>query len=269
MPAIFSLAHLTALHLPPPELVAVAAHAGYDKVGIRLAPASSGGTAYPLMRDPVALAETLARIAETGVGVFDLELIRIDAGFDPAAHKAFLEVGAKLGAKAMLVAGDDPDEGRLTASFAALCEAARPFGLSADLEFMPWTKVPDARTALRIVSGAAQPNGGVLVDALHVARSDTTAADIAAIPHRHLHYAQICDAPAEIPATVEGLLHTARSERLLPGEGGIDLAAIFAQLPSDLPISVEIPSLTQVAALGPEEWARRALAATKRTLRGA
>lgn len=266
MPAIYSLAHLTALHLPPPELVAVAARAGYDRVGIRLAPASSGGTAYPLMRDAPALAETLARVADTGVGVFDLELIRIDAGFDPAAHLAFLEVGARLGAKAMLVAGDDPDEGRLTASFAALCEAARPFGLSADLEFMPWTRVPDARTALRIVLGAAQPNGGVLVDALHVARSGTTPTDVAAIPRRHLHYAQICDAPAEIPATVEGLLHTARSERLLPGEGGIDLAGMFAQLPADLPISVETPSQSRVAALGAEEWARRALVASKHTL---
>lgn len=266
MAPIFSLAHLTALHLPPPQLLSIAARAGYEKVGIRLAPATSTGLAYPLMHDPGALAETLARVKDTGVGVFDLELIRIDAGFDPAKHLAFLEVGARLGAKAMLVAGDDADEGRLTASFAALCEAARPFGLSADLEFMPWTKVANARTALRIVTAAAQPNGGVLVDALHVARSATSLADIAAIPRQHLHYAQICGAPAETPATLEGLLHTARSERLLPGEGGIDIVGLFAALPADLPISVEIPSQTQVAALGAEEWARRTLVASKHTL---
>ena len=181
--------------------------------------------------------------------------------FRAADHLPFFEVGAKLGAKALLVAGDDEDEARLTASFAALCEAAAPFGLSADLEFMPWTKVPDARTALRIVLGAAQPNGGVLVDALHVARSATSLADVAAIPRQCLHYAQICDAPAEVPATVEGLIHTARCERLLPGDGGIDLAGIFSMLPRDLPISVEIPHDREVAAIGAEEWARRALAA--------
>ncbi len=107
-------------------------------------------------------------------------------------------------------------------------QAAAPFGLSADLEFMPWTKVPDARTALRVVLGAAQPNGGVLVDALHVARSATSLADLAAIPRERLHYAQICDAPAEVPSTVEGLIHAARCERLLPGDGGIDLAGIFS-----------------------------------------
>ncbi|HEY5830874.1 MAG TPA: sugar phosphate isomerase/epimerase [Hyphomicrobiaceae bacterium] len=266
MPNVYSLAHLTALALPPPQLVQVAARTGYQMVGLRLAPAAPGGRAYSLMQDARLLAATLACMKDLGVGVFDLELVRVGAPFRAADHLPFFEVGAKLGAKALLVAGDDEDEARLTASFAALCQAAAPFGLSADLEFMPWTKVPDARTALRIVLGAAQPNGGVLVDALHVARSATSLADVAAIPRQCLHYAQICDAPAEVPATVEGLIHTARCERLLPGDGGIDLAGIFSLLPRDLPISVEIPHDREVVAIGAEEWARRALAASKRVL---
>jgi sugar phosphate isomerase/epimerase len=266
MPTIFSLAHLTLLDLPPARLIAVAARAGYQKVGVRLAPASPGGAAYPLMQDARALADTLAQIRDTGVGVFDLEIVRVGAAFRASEYLPLFEVGARLRAKAMLVAGDDPDEARLTASFASLCEAAAPFGLSADLEFMPWTKVPDAPTALRIVTAAAQPNGGVLVDALHFARSASSLADIAAIPRRRLHYAQICDAPAEIPATMEGLIHTARCERLLPGEGGIDLASLFAALPRDLPISVEIPNDKRAPGLGPEEWARQTLAASKAAL---
>jgi sugar phosphate isomerase/epimerase len=266
MPALYSLAHLTALGLPPPQLVRIAARAGYQKVGLRLAPAAPGGQAYPLMRDQRLLAETQACMQDLGVGVFDLELVRLGAAFRAADHLPFFEVGAKLGARALLVAGDDEDEARLTASFAALCEAAAPFGLTADLEFMPWTRVPDARTALRVVAAAAQANGGVLIDALHAARSATSLADLAAIPRRYLHYAQICDAPADAPATVEGLIHAARCERLLPGDGGIDLAGIFALLPRDLPISVEIPHDREVAVIGPEEWARRALAASKRVL---
>jgi sugar phosphate isomerase/epimerase len=266
MPAIFSLAHLTLLDLPPAKLIAVAARAGYQKVGLRLTGASPGGTAYPLMQDARALDDTLARIGDTGVGVFDLEIIRVGAGFRASAYLPFFEVGARLGAKAMLVAGDDPDEARLTASFAALCEASAPFGLSADLEFMPWTKVPDARTALRIAASAAQENGGVLVDALHFARSATSLADVAGIPRHRLHYAQICDAPPEIPVTMEGLIHTARCERLLPGEGGIDLAGLFKALPRDLPISVEIPNDKRAPAIGAEDWARQALVASKATL---
>jgi sugar phosphate isomerase/epimerase len=139
-----------------------------------------------------------------------------------------LEAGAALAAKAVLVAGDDTDVARLTDSYARLCEAMAAFGMSADLEFMPWTAVPDAKAALRIVDGAGRPgNAGILVDALHVSRSGTTLDDLRAIPRALLHYAQICDAPTREqigrPFTVEEMIHTARCERLLPGEGGIDL----------------------------------------------
>jgi sugar phosphate isomerase/epimerase len=259
----FSLAHLTALDLAAPDLVSLAAEAGYDFAGLRLLPASPGGLAYRLMDDPAMLRETLARLAATGIKVFDLEIIRIDAGFDPAAYLPFLEVGAKLGAKAMLIAGDDEDEARLASSFAALCEAAQPFGLSCDLEFMPWTKVPDAATALRVVKAADHPNGGILVDGIHFGRSHSSLADIAAIPRRWLHYAQICDAVAGTHFTVEELIHTARSERLLPGEGTIDLEGLFATLPGDLPVSVEMVSDSRSKALGHGAWASRALAASK------
>lgn len=268
MSRAYSLAHLTMLDLPPAELIGVAAGAGYDYVGLRLAPATPAGVAYALAKDARALAATLARLRDTGVRVFDLEIVRLDAGFQASAFLPLFDVGARLGAKAILVAGDDPDESRLTASFAALCEAAAPFGLAADLEFMPWTKVPDARTALRIATAAAQPNGGVLVDALHFARSASSHADVTAISRHMLHYAQICDAPAAVPTTQEGLIHTARSERLLPGEGGIDLGALFARLPRDLPISVEIPNDTRLTALGAGEWARQTLEASKASLAG-
>jgi sugar phosphate isomerase/epimerase len=119
---------------------------------------------------------------------------------------------------------------------------------------------------LRIVRGAAQEDAGVLVDALHVARSATSLADIAGIPRQRLHYSQICDAPSQIPATVDGLIHTARCEGLLPGEGGPGLAGLFATLPKDLPISVEIPNETRVSTFGAEEWARQALVASTTTL---
>lgn len=56
-------------------------------------------------------------------------------GSDPL--KPFLANGQHLGARHILVASDDPNEARLTAHFAALCEAAAAHGLTCDLEFMP------------------------------------------------------------------------------------------------------------------------------------
>jgi len=143
----------------------------------------------------------------------------------------------------------------------------QPFGMTADLEFMPWTAVPDAQAALRTVRAAASPaNAGILVDALHFARSHTTLDDLRALPRELLHYAQICDAPAGKDFTVEQMVHTARCERLLPGEGGIDLAGLFGALPADLPISVEVPHQLRVAQLGDVAWSRLALEASHKLL---
>jgi sugar phosphate isomerase/epimerase len=208
----------------------------------------------------------LAAIRDTGVRVFDLEIIRLDRDFAPEAYLPFFETGAKLSARSVLVAGDDDDESRLTDSFARACEAAAPFGLSMDLEFMPQTKVSDVRAALRVLEGADQPNSALIVDALHFARSRSSLDDAASIPPKWMNYLQICDAPPEIPDTIEGLNHTARCERLLPGEGGLDLEGLFSRLPRNLPISVEVPNDKRAPLLGPEEWARQALEATKATL---
>jgi sugar phosphate isomerase/epimerase len=263
------VSQLTALPLNPPQLLQAAADAGADGIGVRLLPVAPGGLAYRLMDDPALLSETLAVKAATGLRVVDLEIIRIGTAFDVHACKAFLDTGAALGAAHVLVAGDDPDEARTIVSFARLCEVLRPYGLTADLEFMPWTEVRDAAAARRIVEAAAQPNGAVLVDTLHFARSNSRLDDLEALPRIHLNYAQLCDGPAAAPATVDGLIHAARCERGLPGEGGLDLAAILARLPGDLPIGVETPSDARAAQFGHAEWVRRSVVAARAWLAAA
>lgn len=268
MPA-FSLAHLTALSLSPPELVSVAAQAGYAEASLRLLPAASGGIAYPLMDDPAMLRETLACMAATGIHIFDLEIVWLNAGFKVDDYRRFLETGARLGARAVLAGSDDPDPARRAAAFAALCEAARPYGLSINIEFMPWTAVANLRSAVQLFEAAGCPaNGGILIDALHFARSDSTLDEVRHLPRQWLHYAQICDAPATVPTTHQELIHTARCERLLPGEGGIALAELWQVLPRDLPVGVEIPNHLRAPALGPLTWATQALTAVRKVISG-
>lgn len=263
MQRMYSLAYLSSQPLPPPDALTLAANLGYQAIGVRIQPAVAGGDFSPLITSAPLVRETQHRIRATGVAVFDVEIVRLAPDFRVEAFQPFLGVCAALGARAILVAGDDPDEARLIDSYAAFCEVAATYGLTADLEFMPWTQVPDCQSATRIVSAARQANSRILVDALHFARSSTTLGDVAAIPRDRLGYAQLCDAPAEIPARLEDRLHTARSARHLPGEGGIDLVGLIEQLPPDLPISVEIPNTEQVAARGIEAWCRDALVATK------
>lgn len=245
-------------------MIRVAALAGYDFVGMRLWPNAPGAPQQFLIDKPDVLRETLAAQKETGVGVFDIEIIRIGENFDPSFYRPLLDAGAALGARAALVAADDTNETRLVNSYARLCEFMRPYGITADLEFMPWTAVKTANDAVRIVQSAGSPsNAGILVDALHFGRSHTTLADIQAIPRQLLHYAQICDAEAGIHFTTEELIHTAREERLLPGEGTIDVRGMFDALPRDLPISVEIIHKPRMAHMNALAWASQCLQASR------
>jgi sugar phosphate isomerase/epimerase len=266
MARIYSLAYLTSAPMAPPDALVLAQKLGYQAIGVRIAPAMPGGDFSPLTTDPAMLRETIHRIADTGAKVFDVEIVRLGPQFKPDQFAAFLEAAATLKARAVLVAADDPNESRLIDSFAAFCRAAAPYNLTADLEFMPWTAAKDANTALRIVTKAGEPNGRVLVDTLHAARSTTTLDDIARISRHLVSYAQLCDAPADIPSNNDELIHTARFSRLLPGEGGIDLVGLVRTLPDDLPLSLEIPNAEWLPKIGAEEWSRRALAAAREVI---
>ena len=264
MERILSLAYLTSCSCSPPEAIRLAAETGYGFVGLHIWPNAPGAPHQYLIGKPDVLRETLAARRDSGVGVLDLEIIRIGEGFDERAYLPLLEAGAALEARAVLVAGDDTDEGRLSESYARLCELMKPYKMSANLEFMPWTAVPDARSALRVVRAAGSPaNAGILVDALHFGRSRTTLEDIRAIPGELLHYAQICDAQAGLHFSTEQMIHTARCARLLPGEGTIDLQGLFNALPGDLPVSVEVVHLGRMASASPAGWARDCLAASR------
>ena len=265
----FSLAALTVLELAPPQLVDVAAACGYDHVGIRLLPSTPGGVAYPLMDDEASLKETLARLDATGVTVADLEVVAFRPDTEVAAFTAFFETGARLGAKHILVAAYDPDLDRFADRFAAFCEAAARFGLSADLEFMPWTAVPDLATARRIVERVGKPNAGVLVDALHFDRSGSSIGDIAKLPAGQLHYWQLCDGPAARPATTEEMMLAARTERMFAGEGGIDVVALARAMPRYIPVSIEVPTLELAKTMDARTRAQRALSAARRVMAAA
>jgi len=209
---------------------------------------------------------TQAHLAATGVEVLDIELARIGPDEEPHSFERFLEAGAELGARHVITQLPDPDRARKIDRFARLCELARPLGLTVDLEFPSWTETPDLGEATRVMRGADQPNAGILVDLLHFARSGSSIADLHQLPPHWFHFAHVCDAPARVPSTNEGLIRTARFERLFPGEGGIDVHGILGALPPGIPYALEIPRATLVAQVGAPEHARQAINAARRYL---
>jgi sugar phosphate isomerase/epimerase len=52
----------------------------------------------------------------------------------------------------------------------------------------------------------------------------------------------------------------------MPGEGNIDLRGLFAALPPDLPVSVEVVHLLREAETPAHAWAAECLAASQRVL---
>jgi len=267
MTRMLSLAHLTALSLAPAELIRVAAEIGYQAVGLRMVAVTPETPSYPLMNDPASLRETRAALADTGIRVLDVEFLRLEPTTEPARFLPVLETAAELGASHVLVAGYDSDEVRLVHNIAALSELARPLGLNLNLEFYPWTVVSCLADAERVIAASGAANAGILVDALHLARSSTTLAELRASPASRFNYVHLCDGAADHPGSLEGLLLAARAERLAPGDGGLDLAGFLSAMPAYLPIGIEVPMERMTAELGPAAVARHCHKATIRFLK--
>lgn len=262
----FSLAHLTVLDQPPAEAIRVAARTGYDTVGLRLIAVTDTTPGYPLMDDSQAMRAAKAAMAETGVGVLDIEFVKITPEIDVAGLEPFVAAGAELGARHVITAPYDPDLDRLADRLGAISDLAARYGLHAALEFFPWTVVPDLATALRVVEATGRPDTGILVDTLHFDRSRSSHALLEQIAPARLPFAHLCDAPVRNTYTTEELLHAGRAERLPTGEGQIDLAAILRRLPPDLPLALEVPMTALAREIGTEAVARRVREAAGRLL---
>jgi sugar phosphate isomerase/epimerase len=271
------LEHLTLLDVAPPEFVSLAAAAGPDTVGLRVAPVTRDEAAWPLSPGSPMLAETRRRCADTGVSVHAVEAIVLGPGDDLAGCGPVIETAAALGARYLNVICEDPDTARFADRFAGLAELGRPAGVRPVIEFTAWRPIRDLSGAVSVARHS--DGGGILLDSLHIQRCGVTAPELARVAPALLSYLQLCDAPLRqrhglrVPAGLprgqragpgEDAIAEARAGRLLPGEGELPLREVLGALPGDLLVSVEAPSAAAVAADGPDEYAARAGRAARR-----
>jgi len=258
MPPEFSLAHLTVLGTTPTELIEIAAGAGYDYASIRTTPVAPGEQVTPLTGHPAMVREVVHRLADTGLRVLDVELARLGPDDHPDQYLQMLEVAAEVGARHVISQLPDPDRTRATERFGQLCDLARDFGLTVDLEFPSWTPTGDLATAAAIVAAADRTNGGILVDTLHFFRSRSSLDQLATLPAAWFRFVQLCDGPASAPPSVDETVRVARSGRALPGYGGLHLGELLDLLPAG-PYSLEVPNDVLRQELGTRELARLVL----------
>ncbi|WP_392566350.1 sugar phosphate isomerase/epimerase [Utexia brackfieldae] len=232
------LAALTVLDVSPANQVIVAAEAGYTHVGLRLIPATPTEPVYATVGNTPLIREVEQRLKETGIKVLDIEIFRLKPDTRVINFLPVLETGARLGANQVLLAGNDPEPSRLADNFAQLCDIAAPLGIAINIEPMPWTNVPNVKSAVELLTQSNQNNQGLIIDPLHFDRGANTLDDLKLVPKDCWRYMQLCDGTKEKPQDTEGLLYQARNYRLSPGRGGIDLISLLCALP-EMPISIE------------------------------
>jgi len=87
----------------------------------------------------------------------------------------------------------------LTDRLGALGERASGRGLSIDLEFLPWSPIPNLGTALSVVQGCGLSNIGVMLDSWHFFRSGGRVLELTPDVVGHVTGVQLNDAPL-VPA---------------------------------------------------------------------
>lgn len=255
-----SLAHLTVLDSSPVDVVSIAADAMLDAVGLRFHPdprfPDEPRYDTPSVSGPM-FKETKRRLADTGLAVLDVEVVRLLPDTDPESYVPLMEMGAELGAGYIVALGSDPDEARTTDNFSRLCGLAEPFGLTMMLEFVRYNEVRSMAQAHRIITATGASNGKMLIDTLHFFRADETPDGVGTLDPSLFPYIQICDGPLA-PPPGDGIRIEGRTDRMYPGEGGLPLAELLAVLPEGIPLSVEAPNDRIAQELSPAERAQRA-----------
>lgn len=262
---------LSVFGLPPVELVNLAADLGCRFVSAALQGMPLVPLGYPrfsLTDDAGLRQKVLALMADRGVTISlgDGFLVLSDA--DMSAFRADLDVLAELGVPRINVVSLDPDLARSFDQFAALTEHAAHRGIQTLLEPVPGLTVGDLPTALAAVEHVGRADFRLLIDTMHLARSGSGAADLAAINPARIGYAQLND--TTLRPRGGNYMEEAMFERMVPGEGELPLRDILSALPPDIVIELEVPrrslaldGVTPIDRLRPcVEAARRLLAET-------
>ncbi len=213
----------------------------------------------PLVHEPLAADEEVVEdvrfVLFLGPRAATVQRIRLGADdVEPALVEVRGRASGRTTTWEVATVSTPPD---LSERLAAICELGEPLGLDFNLEPMPWTDVKNLQQGTRVVTASGRTNAGVLIDPIHFDRAGNVPADIAAVARERLRYAQLCDAPAERPRDTETLLYQARAERLMPGDGGLDLVGILRTLPAELPLALEVPMLTLAKTVPAVERAKR------------
>jgi sugar phosphate isomerase/epimerase len=242
-----------------------------DPAGFVDAAATAGWTATGIWYDAASwtsrtTVEVQRRLDDHGMVALDMEVVRMGADLDYG--ESLIDAAVELGARNILTVSSFTDSAETADRFAELCQRAAPAGIRVCIEFMRFTRVRTLADAIDIVRRADQPNGGILVDLLHVVRSGTTFDEVAAADPALFPYVQWCDGTAEPRGWERGeVIADALDDRSIPGEGQLAVSEFERLFADEVPFSLEVRSKALRNAFpDPVERARHLLAKTRMAL---
>jgi sugar phosphate isomerase/epimerase len=241
MPAI-GIENISVFGMPPVEFVQLANALGCQHISTGLTGFAFGVHDYPIysLRDDAPLRrEMIAAMRDTGVSISLGEGCTIRAGGRARDYAHDLDLFAELGTPRINTVSMDPDFTRTCDEFAGLAEMCATRGLRITTELAPSLTIKDLPTALAALKHIGRPEFRLLIDTMHITRSGSRPADIAALDPALIDYVQICDAP-RVPA-ITSYFEESMFERMVPGEGELGLRDWLRVLPKDRVYALEVP----------------------------
>lgn len=261
-----SLDHLTVIDASPRELIEAAAAGGFEHAGLRIVQPLAAAEVADVIGQPSVRRELKSAMAATGVSVQLIESVWLGPDADPLSLEPALATGAELGARFVLVAGNDPERARLIGNLGALATLAHNYGLEIAFEFMPFTQVRRYEDAVAIKREIGRDNLRLLIDALHLSRSGRDFHKLDPFDPALVSYIHLCDARGAIPSSSDDLRAEARLDRYDPGDGDLPLDAFLDAMPDDACLGIEAPC-NRYAGLPPIERGRIAGRAVRNWLK--
>ena len=267
-PDRLALGMLSVFGLPPIEFVDLAAQLGCRHIsaavrGMPLVPL--GYPPFSLKDDAALRKDLLAAMNDRGVRISLGDGFLVLPGADVNALEPDLDAFAELGVPRINVVSLEPDLPRTFDQFAALTELAAQRNIGTVVEPVPGLTVGDLATALAARHHVGRSEFRLLIDTMHLVRSGSGAAELAAIDADHIGYAQLND--TTLRPRIDNYMEEAMFERMVPGEGELPLHEILSALPDETVIEIEVPQRPlALAGVSPIERLRPCVEAARRLL---
>ena len=232
--------------VPIAERVAAVAEAGFAGLGF-------AADDLAAVRDTIGFTALRSMITDHGLTHLEIELLERwwvpagEAGNSQAVRELLLDAADELGPAFIKIGSDlgprTPHPNRLIEPLRELATQAVEHGTRIAIETMPFSIISTVPMGADIVSAAAHPAIGLLVDAWHVFRAGTSLEELrAALAPTMIFGVELDDAAHTMVGTP---FEDTVDHRLLCGEGSFDLRGLVALLRDkgfDGPWGVEILS---------------------------